>query len=72
MMQLENHFMDNTWTVMLFIFLVIWELVWKGIGLWKSARNNHKTFFIFCLITNTFGIVPIIYILMNKKQPKND
>jgi len=21
---------------------IVWELVWKGIGLWKSARNDQR------------------------------
>ncbi len=55
----------------LILNLIIWEVIWKLIGLWKSARNNHKAFFIFCALTNTLGIVPVIYILIQKKQQKN-
>ncbi|MFA6992922.1 MAG: DUF5652 family protein [Candidatus Gracilibacteria bacterium] len=42
--------------------LLIWELVWKSIGLWKSARNGQLAWFICLLIFNTAGILPIIYI----------
>jgi hypothetical protein len=50
------------------ILLVIWELVWKTIALWKSARNNHKVWFICIAFINTAGILPIVYILMNRKK----
>jgi hypothetical protein len=42
--------------------LVIWSLVWKGIALWKAARNSHTTWYVIMLIVNTVGILEIIYI----------
>ncbi len=46
----------------LLTLLAIWEIVWKGMGLWRAARNNHNGWFIAILIFNTFGILPILYI----------
>ena len=44
---------------MSFIFvLVLWELFWKGIALWKAARESQKYWFIAILILNTAGILP--------------
>jgi len=52
--------------------LLIWELSWKGIALWKSAKNNHPYWFICILIINTIGILPIVYIaFFSKKSNKN-
>lgn len=60
----------NTMLVWL-IPLMIWELVWKGIALWKAGRNNQLTWFVCLLIFNTVGILPIIYIFfINKKTKK--
>jgi hypothetical protein len=56
--------------VFLIIIAVIWELVWKGIGLWKAGRNNQKTWFVFILIFNTLGILPIVYILFFQRKNK--
>jgi len=56
------------WFIPMIIIIVIWDSVWKLIGLWKSARNNHLAWFICIAIINTLGILPIIYILMNKKK----
>ncbi len=54
--------------------LIVWTLIWKGVALWKSARNSHKTWFIVLLIVNTLGILEIIYIFAFSKksaQPEN-
>ena len=58
------------WT--LFIILIIWSTIWKGIALWKSGRNNHIVWFVFIFILNTAGILPLIYVLFfsNKKKSK--
>jgi hypothetical protein len=48
--------------------LVIWSLIWKGIALWKAARNSHTAWFIVMLIVNTAGILEIIYILGFSKK----
>jgi methionyl-tRNA synthetase len=59
----------------LFIILVsVWEILWKGIALWRSARNKQLIWFLLVLILNTLGILPIIYLVFfsksNKKQNK--
>jgi len=48
--------------------LVIWEIVWKGIGLWKSGRNNQLKWFIAIFILNTVGILPIVYLKFFQKK----
>lgn len=52
----------------LILFIVLWESVWKGIGLWKSAKKNHKGWFIAIFIFNTLGILPIVYIKFFQKK----
>jgi hypothetical protein len=47
---------------------VIWETIWKGMGLWYAARNGHKGWYVAILVLNTLGILPIIYILMYTKK----
>ncbi|WP_321420586.1 DUF5652 family protein [uncultured Methanomethylovorans sp.] len=54
----------------LFLVLVFWDLMWKGIGLWKAARNEEKYWFIAILIINSLGIVPILYIYVFQKGKK--
>jgi len=54
------------------IALLAWSLIWKGIALWKAARNGSKPWFIVLLIVNTVGILEIIYIFaFSKKKQQN-
>ena len=50
------------------IILILWELVWKLIAMWKSAKNNHLVWFICIGIINSIGILPIVYILTHRKR----
>lgn len=50
------------------IVLAIWEGIWKLIAMWKAGRNNQLAWFICIALINTAGILPIIYILMNRKK----
>ena len=54
----------------LFVLILIWDVTWKAIGMWKSARNNQLKWFIAILIFNTAGILPIIYIKFFQKKVK--
>ena len=55
------------WFIPVIIVLAAWEIVWKLIAFWKSARNNHLGWFICIALINTAGILPIIYLLLQKK-----
>ncbi|WP_048182523.1 DUF5652 family protein [Methanosarcina siciliae] len=54
----------------LILILVLWELFWKGIALWKAARESQRYWFIAILILNTAGILPILYIFVFKEGKK--
>lgn len=56
------------WLIPSLIILVIWETVWKLIAMWKAGRNNHLAWFICIALINTVGILPIVYILMYRKN----
>jgi len=52
-----------------FILLVaVWELIWKGIALWRTARASEKTWFFFILIVNSIGVLPIVYLYFFDKE----
>lgn len=53
--------------------LIVWSLIWKGIALWKAARNSQTAWYVIMLIVNTVGILEIIYILgfSKKTSPTN-
>lgn len=56
--------------------ILIWSLIWKGFALWKSAKKDHKIWFVILLIVNSVGILEILYIYYfskidwDKKQDK--
>lgn len=54
--------------VTLFVLLTIWSIIWKGIALWKAARNNHMYWYIPMLFINTAGLLEIIYIFFFSKK----
>lgn len=54
--------------IALIVILGIWEAVWKGIALWKCGRNNQLVWYIFILVFNTAGILPIVYLLFFRKK----
>ena len=57
------------WLIPLFIVLTVWDTVWKLIAMWKAGRNNHLVWFICIALINTIGVLPIIYILINRNKP---
>jgi Family of unknown function (DUF5652) len=54
--------------MVLFTMLLIWELIWKGIALWRAGRNKQLPWFIAMLVINTAGLLEIAYLLFF--QPK--
>jgi hypothetical protein len=55
---------QNPWI----IAVILWEAVWKGIALYKAARNKQQYWFVALLIINTVGILPILYILFLQRD----
>jgi len=55
--------------IVLISLLALWDIIWRGIALWKSARNNHMGWFVCLMIFSTIGILPIIYILTHRNKP---
>lgn len=47
-----------------FGLLLIWTLFWKGLALWKSARNDQRYWFVALLLLNTAGILEILYLFV--------
>ncbi len=60
---------QRPWLLILLLFtLILWELIWKAVALWTSAKKHQKLWFIFILIFNTVGILPIVYLLFGRKK----
>jgi len=52
----------------LLILAILWTIPWKGVALWKSARNNQPVWFVVLLIVNTLAILEISYIFFFQKK----
>ena len=50
--------------------IAVWDMIWKGIALWKAGRNNQLVWYLCVLIFNTVGILPIIYLTFFQKKQK--
>ena len=59
-MQIEQFFTNNMWLLVLSLIV----LPIKAVALWKAARLSHIWWFIFIFVTNTLGILDLIYIFV--------
>ena len=50
------------------LIVVVWDMVWKGLGMWKAGRHNQLGWFVAMFVLNTLGILPILYILFFQKK----
>ena len=55
---------------LLFLALMTWTFIWKGLALWKSAGLRQKYWFVAILLINTVGILEIIYLFVIAKRYK--
>jgi len=64
--------MDKEILTLPVLLAVAWMLPWKGIALWKAARNSHKIWFVAILITSSMALLEIVYIFffVKKKEIK--
>jgi len=61
---MEQFLIGNQWFIWL---IILWAIPWKGVALWRAARNRHKKWFIALLLVNTMAILEIIYIFYFSK-----
>ena len=54
-------FLQHSWLI---VVIILWSVPWKGIALWKSAKNGHLGWFIVLLIINSMAILDILYIFI--------
>jgi hypothetical protein len=68
MEELQQSIAAHAWLLPVLIILILWDIVWKLTAMWKAARNNQLAWYILIIMLNTVGILPIIYLLINKKR----
>ncbi|MEK7116737.1 MAG: DUF5652 family protein [Patescibacteria group bacterium] len=55
-------------TVAIFVAVILWSLVWKGMALWKAAQKGGKVWFVVLLLVNTVGILDILYLYVFSRK----
>jgi hypothetical protein len=48
--------------------LILWSIFWKGMALWRAAKNDSKPWFVVLLVVNTLGILEILYLYIFSKK----
>jgi len=46
-----------------FSLFIIWSLLWKGLALWHSAKEDNQYWFIAFLVVHTGGLLELAYLL---------
>lgn len=54
--------------VIFILLLTLWVLPWKGVALWKAAKQGQKIWFVVLLVVNTLAILEILYIFVFSKK----
>lgn len=70
----ENGFYENFGMNRFFGFFLpfaIFDLILKAFALWKSARKGQNIWFIALLMVNSMGILPLIYLILNRETSKS-
>lgn len=62
---MEQFLIENQWIILL---AALWSLPWKGVALWKAAKNNQSGWFVALLVVNTLAILEILYIFIFSKK----
>ena len=52
-----------------FYIIGLWSLIWKGLALWRTAKNGQTIWFVVLLVINTFGILELVYLFKFAKKP---
>lgn len=60
-----EQFLTSTPTLLL---ILAWTLPWKGVALWKAAKNHQKGWFVALLVINILAILEITYIFYFSKK----
>jgi len=56
--------------VALYVLAAVWTIPWKGVALWKSARNRQMVWFVVLLVVNTLAILEIVYLAFFQQKKK--
>jgi len=63
---ITTFFTESAWVIPVLVILAVIDWILRGIAMWHSARRNQCVWFVLLLIISSAGILPIIYLLVNR------
>jgi hypothetical protein len=63
-----NNVLNTMFQGPVFYLIVVWSLIWKGLALWRAAKNDSKVWYVALLVLNTVGILEILYYFVFGKR----
>ncbi|WP_218118868.1 DUF5652 family protein [Psychroflexus sediminis] len=66
----QSLYEDYSILIGILLFLLVVDVVLKLIALWQSARRKQVAWFIFLALINSLGILPAIYLIVNRNKEK--
>lgn len=67
---LQQFFLQITNNRALILPIMVWTMVWKGLALWRAAKNEQKSWFLILLLVNFLGLPEIAYLLFFQRDDK--
>lgn len=60
--------MASSLALIIILIVLLFAILLKGFALYRAARKESKGWFWVLLIFNTFGILPLLYLIFSKKE----
>lgn len=67
--QWQTFIAENPWIAGVILLLAVWQIVWKGLALYRAGRVRDKGWFVLLTLVNTLGILDIVYRFVISKRP---
>ncbi|GAH41028.1 unnamed protein product [marine sediment metagenome] len=55
-------------SLLIVVIIILFVILLKGFAMYRAARKESKGWFWVLLIFETFGILPLLYLIFSKKQ----
>ncbi len=56
------------WARRILLVVAVWDIVWRGMALWRAAKRREPVWFVSLLVLNTAGVLPIVYLLRTRAK----
>ena len=70
--QIETYLQQNPWLLTVLLLVLLWKLIWYGFAIYRSIELKQKNWFVVLFVCafllNDLGLLPILYLVLNKPQ----